>query len=378
MSDESPRALPLLRAMIDSLDRELLQIIAQRMTLVSEIAAYKREHGLRIRDPQRERELLEDRTSRAEELGLPRGEMESVFRLLLRASRDHQAALRAEIPLHERPRAVAVIGGHGKLGSLIARLFGDLGHNVIIADLDTDLSAAEAATNAEVVVVSVPIDVTEAVIREVGPRVRPGGLLMDVTSIKEAPVKAMLESTKASVVGTHPMFGPSVHSLQGQRVVMCRARGDEWADWVTHAFTARGLSVSETTPEQHDRAMSIVQVLTHFQTQVLGLTLSRSGLPLNETLKFTSPAYLLELYVTARHFAQDPELYGAIEMRNPRTPEVTKGFSDAARDLADVLARADREQFTEMFEEVRGFFGPFTREALDQSSYLIDRIIERT
>jgi chorismate mutase/prephenate dehydrogenase len=124
--------------------------------------------------------------------------------------------------------------------------------------------------------------------------------------------------------------------------------------------------------------MSIVQVLTHFQTQVLGLTLSRSGLPLNETLKFTSPAYLLELYVTARHFAQDPELYGAIEMRNPRTPEVTKGFSDAARDLADVLARADREQFTEMFEEVRGFFGPFTREALDQSSYLIDRIIERT
>jgi len=364
--------------MIDSLDRELLQIVAQRMTLVAEIAAYKREHGLKIRDATRERELLEDRTSRAEELGLPRGEMESVFRLLLRASRDHQAALRAEIPLHERPRAVAVIGGHGRLGSLIARLFGDLGHQVLIADLDTDLSAAEAAANADVVIVSVPIDVTESVIREVGPRVKKDGLLMDVTSIKEAPVKAMLASTKASVVGTHPMFGPSVHSLQGQRVVLCRARGDEWADWVTHAFTARGLSVSETTPEPHDRAMSIVQVLTHFQTQVLGLTLSRTGMPLVETLKFTSPAYLLELYVTARHFAQEPDLYGAIEMRNPRTPEVTKGFTDAARDLADVLARADREQFTEIFEEVRGFFGPFTREALEQSSYLIDRIIERT
>ena len=53
---------------------------------------------------------------------------------------------------------------------------------------------------------------------------RRGGLLMDVTSIKEAPVKAMLESTKASVVGTHPMFGPSVHSLQGQRVVLCLER----------------------------------------------------------------------------------------------------------------------------------------------------------
>src|SRR4051812_32538068 len=139
MSDESPRSLALLRAMIDSLDRDLLHIVAQRMALVAEIAAYKREHGLKIRDAHRERELLEDRTSRAEALGLPRGEMESVFRLLLRASRDHQAALRAEIPLHERPRTVAVIGGHGRLGSLIARLFGDLGHQVLIADLDTDL-----------------------------------------------------------------------------------------------------------------------------------------------------------------------------------------------------------------------------------------------
>ena len=38
----------------------------------------------------------------------------------------------------------------------------------------------------------------------------------------------------------------------------------------------------------------------------------------------------------------------------------------------------DREQFTAMFEEVRKFFGPFTGEALEQSSFLIDRIIERT
>jgi chorismate mutase / prephenate dehydrogenase len=364
--------------MIDSLDREMLQLVAQRMALVAEIAAFKRQHGLRIRDPQRERELLEDRTSRAEELGLPRGEMESVFRLLLRASRDHQAALRTEIGPNEQPRTVAIIGGHGRLGKVMTRLFADLGHRVLVADLDTELSGADAAAAADVTIISVPIDVTESVIRQIGPHVRADGLLMDVTSIKQAPVAAMLASTKASVVGTHPMFGPSVHTLQGQRVVLCRARGDEWADWVAHSFTARGLSVTETTPDRHDRAMSIVQVLTHFQTQVLGMTLARLGMPLDETLSFTSPAYLLELYVTARHFAQEPGLYGAIEMRNPRTAEVTEAFTDAARELAEVLADGDREQFDAMFAEVRGFFGPFTNEALEQSSFLIDRIIERT
>src|SRR5215216_4195530 len=98
IDDANPRPLPLLRAMVDVLDRDLLQIVSRRMALVGEIAAYKRQHGLRIRDVQRESEIIEDRCRRAEEMGLPRGELESVFRVLMRASRDHQASLRAELP----------------------------------------------------------------------------------------------------------------------------------------------------------------------------------------------------------------------------------------------------------------------------------------
>ena len=376
-TDPPPRPLPLLRAMVDALDRDILQIMARRMALVGEIAAYKRQHGLRIRDAARERQVLDDRAQGAEELGLPRDEMESIFRLLLRASRDHQAALRTEVPPDAEPRTVAIVGGRGQIGGVLARLFGDLGHRVLLADVDTALTPEDAAAAADVTVVSVPIEVTEAVIRRVGPHVREDALLMDVTSVKGAPVAAMLEATRASVLGTHPMFGPSVHTLQGQRVVLCRARGDAWADWVARAFAARGLVITETTPAQHDRAMSVVQVLTHFQTQVLGLTLARLGVPLEETLRFTSPAYVLELYVAARHFAQSPALYGPIEMRNPRSAEVTAAFGAAAAEVADVLARGDQAAFAAMFEEVGRFFGPFTAEALEQSSFLIDRIVER-
>ncbi|HCT56171.1 MAG TPA: bifunctional chorismate mutase/prephenate dehydrogenase [Gemmatimonas aurantiaca] len=363
--------------MIDALDRDLLQIIARRKALVAEVASWKRQHGLRIRDPQREQQVLRDRHEHAAELGLPAGEVESIFRLLLRSSRDQQAALRAEVPLDQAPRTVAIIGGHGKIGRLVARLFADVGHQLLIVDTDTVLRGAEAAAAADVTVISVPIELTERVIREVGPHVRAESLLMDVTSIKEAPMRAMLESTTASVVGTHPMFGPSVHTVQGQRVVVCRGRGDTWADWVSRTLAARGLVVTETTPEQHDRAMSVVQVLTHFQTQVLGLTLARIGVPLAETMPFTSPAYLLELYVAARHFAQDPALYGSIEMRNPRTGDVTAAFGAAVQELARVIADGDQAAFTSLFQDVRAFFGDFTSEALEQSSFLIDRIVER-
>lgn len=373
-----PRPLAVVRAMIDALDRDLLQILARRMALVAEVAAWKRQHGLRIRDPQREQDVLRDRHERALELGLPPGEIESIFRVLLRSSRDHQAALRAEVPASDVARTVAIIGGHGKIGRVVARLFGDLGHRLLLVDVDTTLRAEEAAAAADVTVISVPIEHTEAVVRAVGPHVPARGLLMDVTSIKAAPMAAMLASTSASVVGTHPMFGPSVHTLQGQRVVLCRGRGDEWAEWVARSLAARGLVITETTAEQHDRVMAVVQVLTHFQTQVQGLTLARLGLPLRDTLPFTSPAYLLELYVTARHFAQDPALYGPIEMRNPQTGTVTGTLSHAVQELADVLATGDQAAFTRLFDEVRDFFGDFTAEALTQSSFLIDRIVERS
>lgn len=364
--------------MVDALDRDMLQIIARRMALVSEIADVKRQQGLRVRDTKREREVIDDRTRIASELGLPQGEVESIFRLLLRASRDHQSALRVEVPEDAEPKTIAIVGGRGQMGVLLTRLFADLGHRVLCVDVDTELSAQAAAAAADVTVVSVPIDMTEQVVREVGPHVPPNALLMDVTSIKQGPLSAMLASTEASVVGTHPMFGPSVHTLQGQRVVLCRGRGDEWANWVASTFSARGLAVTETTADVHDRAMSVVQVLTHFQTQVLGLTLARAGLSLEETLRFTSPAYLLELYVTARHFAQSPHLYGPIEMENPRTKDITSAFLEASRELATILNTGDQARFDAVFGEVAAYFGGFTDEALEQSSFLIDRIVERT
>ena len=122
--------------------------------------------------------------------------------------------------------------------------------------------------------------------------------------------------------------------------------------------------------------MAIVQVLHHFKTQVLGLSLSRSGAALEETLRFTSPAYLLETYVTGRHFAQSPDLYGPIEMLNPDSESMIEGFRRASADLAAILAAGDQGAFDEMFAEVRSFFGGFTEEALEQSGFLIDRLVE--
>ena len=44
------------RARIDQIDRQLVELFAQRMNTAAGIAAYKKEHGLPVLDPVRERD----------------------------------------------------------------------------------------------------------------------------------------------------------------------------------------------------------------------------------------------------------------------------------------------------------------------------------
>jgi chorismate mutase / prephenate dehydrogenase len=367
-----------LRDRIDALDRQVLELLGERMKVVKEVAAAKRQGGAKIRDFEREREVLDDRCALARQLGLPEGPIESIYRQIMLAARDYQASLGVGTPVRMVPRKVAVIGGGGQMGGLLARTFRELGHEVSIADVDTELTPEQAVASAEVVVISVPIQSTVALIEKLGPLVREDALLLDVTSVKQAPLAAMLRCSRASVVGTHPMFGPAVHTLQGQRVVLCPGRGEAWQTWLEQLLEARGLVVTRASAEEHDRAMALVQVLTHFQTQVLGWTLARTGMALQDSLRFTSPAYLMELYVCGRHFAQDPQLYGPIEMLNPDTGVVTAAFQQAASELQKILEQRDQVAFDRVFQEVRAFFGSFALEATEQSSFMIDRLIERS
>ena len=91
-SNVSVRPLAVLRAMIDAVDHEILQLYSRRNGIVAEVAAYKRQSGKGIRDFQREREIIADRRQRAVALGLSPEVMESIFRLTLWASRDRQAS----------------------------------------------------------------------------------------------------------------------------------------------------------------------------------------------------------------------------------------------------------------------------------------------
>lgn len=272
---------------------------------------------------------------------------------------------------------VGIIGGTGRMGILFKEFFEKNNCRVLVSSRNTKLDMEDCARQSDVVLVSVPMDVTMKVIRKVAPCVNKNSLLIDSTSIKKEPVAAMLRYSKCEVIGMHPVFGPGVDSFKNQTIVLCPARTKKWLKWMVGIFEKNGAMVKITTPEKHDEMMSIVQGLNHFSTLTVAHAMKELGISVNESFQYTSPVYNLRMIMIGRILNQNPKLYADIEMMNPENNRAIEVYSNSIKKLQKIIATKNTKEFLKYFNECAEYFGNFKEEAEKMSNYLINKIAER-
>jgi chorismate mutase-like protein len=78
--------IPQLRESIDALDRQILELVSERLRLVMQVGEIKRSHGLDVYDATREGEMLE-RVARASVAPLSPAMAQRIFRCIIDESR---------------------------------------------------------------------------------------------------------------------------------------------------------------------------------------------------------------------------------------------------------------------------------------------------
>ncbi|RLG22436.1 prephenate dehydrogenase [Methanosarcinales archaeon] len=284
-----------------------------------------------------------------------------------------------------------IVGGTGKFGRWFVPLFRRHGWEVMVSGRGERREVADSLgcryvpadeypktlKECDMVMISVPIDVFEDVVRKVAPHMRKGSILFDVTSIKKEPIEAMLKYAPegVEVVGTHPMFGPTVPNLKGQTVIMVRTpKSGKGFDMLKSLFESEGAHVEVMGAEEHDRVMAVVQGLTHFAYISIGATLKKLGFDVAKSRKCMSPVYEVMIDFVGRILAQNPYLYALIQT-NPETIEVRKVFLEEARRLSELIERNDIEGFVKTMKESASHFGN-TEAALRRSDKIIRRTID--
>ncbi|AKB26770.1 Prephenate and/or arogenate dehydrogenase (unknown specificity) [Methanosarcina siciliae T4/M] len=287
---------------------------------------------------------------------------------------------------------VLILGGTGEMGQWFTRFFKERGYEVTVwgkggkvevaRKLNVPFASDLDATIPEndIVIVSVPINATEETIAEVAPKMKAGSLLMDFTSIKVKPVEAMQRFAPAGVeiLGTHPMFGPTIPTIRGQTVILVpvKERSEKWFPVMRQLFEEGGAHVEITTAAEHDRLVSVVQGLTHFAYISIGTTIDRLDFDIKKSRKFVSPVYSIMLDFVGRILGQNPYLYALIQMENPGVLEVHEAFIEECEELSGLVRAHDEEGFVRKMKAAARKYDD-TAHALRRSDKLINsRITE--
>jgi len=205
----------------------------------------------------------------------------------------------------------------------------------------------EAVKSADVVLLSVPIDSFEEVVKQISPYTHSGQVIADITSIKVMPVEVMHKYIKTGLIlGTHPVFGPGARDVASQNFVLTPTNDDEraLAQKVKEYLEARGARVTMMTPHEHDEMMAVVLGLAHFISIVSADTLaSFDKSSLMRAVGGTTYRVLLTLVESV--ISEDPELYASLQMSLPNMAEIEELFQRSSKTWADLVKDKDRQGF---------------------------------
>jgi prephenate dehydrogenase len=170
--------------------------------------------------------------------------------------------------------------GFGRFGSMVYRY---LKERVKVIVFDSASSKLEGLSErvafgeivkADLLVLAVPISAVAEICRKLAPYLTPQQIVLDTCSVKEKPVKWMLENLPPDVqiLGTHPLFGPDSgkEGIAGFKIALCPIR-IQAADYqaVCDFLRSVELVLIETTPEEHDRQIAVSQAVFHLIAQAM-------------------------------------------------------------------------------------------------------------
>ena len=252
---------------------------------------------------------------------------------------------------------IGVVGGAGGMGRWLRRFWEGRGCEVRYSDLRATTPTNEELVRwASLTFVSVPLQHTPRVLRELAPLVGADCALASIASLMIPSAEALADGSGEALCA-HPVFGPTVIATEGLPVVVAPIRGTRWADWLVDALREAGLSARIATPSAHDRTMTIVQSLLHSLYVALCLTMQRQGLAPEEALPWASPTLQLQLGLIARILGQDPDLYAGLVVGNPLAPAALEALASELTGLAALARAGDEAAFAEAFLAARAGFG---------------------
>ncbi|MEM2994881.1 MAG: prephenate dehydrogenase/arogenate dehydrogenase family protein [Candidatus Bathyarchaeia archaeon] len=259
---------------------------------------------------------------------------------------------------------VAILGAAGRMGRWLVQYFINQGFALTVFDIKEEglkeLSKTykvkiardnlDAVENAELTVVSVPIDKTVEILREVCPKLKKGSVVVEIASVKEGIVGALRSLSKFDVqpLSLHPLFGPMQKLKRKKIALISIVNAEKELETARKIFPDAEFVVVDA--EQHDRVMAAMLSLPYFVNVALASTLKDEDFKVLEKLCGTTST--LQLTLVGGIMAQDPELHVSLHTTNKYAAEYLDKFVSEAEKLRDLIKSGNMKDFRKLYSEI--------------------------
>lgn len=247
---------------------------------------------------------------------------------------------------------LGIIGGRGKMGQWLYEQLKDSFQEVLLYDLNSELSFEAFVPLCDVIAISVPISKTESVLKELKKLLKKDQCVFDLTSLKEKPCQIML-SYPCSAFGMHPLFGPDAPNKTFKTLVFCEVRPSLWDKWFKELWSKKGYCIHEMGFKEHDQKMAWIQALNPLLQLSLGASLKSDFS--KELSILTTPTFSLFFESLQRFTKQDPKLYFEMAAYNPYFTKVFEAFQNHCLEMAEAIQNKEESFFRATFDKLQSF-----------------------
>jgi len=347
-----------LRQRLDAIDSGIIDLIAERLSVVNAIGDHKLRTGAPLRHYEREREVIDRGMARAESLGLSGRLAREVLETLIHHSIGDQESYKLAQSEHGQGKQALVIGGLGRMGEWMSRYLDMVGYHVEVADpvdkesLFDRVDDWESVINDyDLVVVAVPLRPSNDILHRLA-ELKPKGLVFDIGSLK-SPMTSGLEalvSAGCRACSVHPMFGPNEIGLSGRHILFVDVGNAEALAEARALFAHTAAECVDLSLQEHDEVMAWVLGLSHLVNIAFASALAESGEAVPLLRRISSSTFNAQLQVAAQVVSENPHLYFEIQQGNAMTGEVVGHFRRVLDELARAVRTGDEISWTRSME----------------------------
>jgi prephenate dehydrogenase len=281
-------------------------------------------------------------------------------------------------------KKIAIVGAGGRMGRWFSRYFSvRKGIALILYDIhafslkyssNTTISTdiVSCVDKADLVILCVPILKMPHIIQECGTKMKPGAILVEISSIKNRSyneLKRVPNHVKPLCI--HPMFGPAAPSVDLMKIILIPVRNEiNELRIVKDLFRGADIRVVPDA-ETHDRFMSIILGLTYFTNLVFATFVSKQDY---ESLRqFAGTTFKIQSLLSTSILQDEPDLILALLSQNPSVRKQIRKYLVEAKKLERLFSGHNEFKMKLTLEKLKSLYQE--RENMELSYTQMYRII---